>query len=180
MDCSLPGSSVHGISQARILEWVAIPFSRGSSWPRDWNRISCISGRFFIIWVTREAHNLNEYKSLPMRPGVLRFMGSQRVGHGWATDLIWWDTSCVLSHVSRVWLLATLWTVCSLPGSSVQGILQARILEWVAMPSSRGSSWPRDRTCVSYVSCVGRQVPHTSVKTILYFWYYVFGKKHNI
>ena len=40
---------------------------------------------------------------------------------------------------------------CSLPGSSIQGILQARILEWVAMPSSRGSSWPRDLTCV-YVS----------------------------
>ena len=43
MDCSLPGSSVHGILQARILEWVAIPFSRGSSWPRDWTCVSCIS-----------------------------------------------------------------------------------------------------------------------------------------
>ena len=39
MDCSLPGSCVHGIPQARILEWVAMPFSRGSSWPRDWNHI---------------------------------------------------------------------------------------------------------------------------------------------
>ena len=47
---------------------------------------------------------------------------------------------------------------CSPPGSSVRGILQARILEWVAMPSSRGPSWPRDRTHVSYVSCTGRQV----------------------
>ena len=47
---------------------------------------------------------------------------------------------------------------CSLPGSSVHGILQARILEWVAMPCSRGFSWPRDRTCISYVSCIGRQV----------------------
>ena len=44
------------------------------------------------------------------------------------------------------------------PGSSVHGILQARILEWVPMPSSRGSSWPRDRTCFSYVSCVGRWI----------------------
>ena len=42
MDCSLPGSSVHGILQARILEWVSIPFSRGSSWPRDQTRVSCI------------------------------------------------------------------------------------------------------------------------------------------
>ena len=46
---------------------------------------------------------------------------------------------------------------CSLPGSSVQGILQARILEWVAMPSSRGPSQPRDHTH-SYVSCIGRWV----------------------
>ena len=45
---------------------------------------------------------------------------------------------------------------CSPPGSSVQGILQARILEWVAMPSSRGSSRPRDPTHVSYISCIGR------------------------
>ena len=46
----------------------------------------------------------------------------------------------------------------SLQGSSTHGILQTRILEWVAMPSSRGSSQPRDRTCVSYVSCLGSWV----------------------
>ena len=47
---------------------------------------------------------------------------------------------------------------CSLPGSSIHGILQARILEWVAMLSSRGSSGPKDQTSVSYVSGIGRQV----------------------
>ena len=47
---------------------------------------------------------------------------------------------------------------CSLPGSSVHGILQARILEWAAVPSSRGSSQPRDQTRISYVSCIGRKV----------------------
>ena len=46
-DCSLPGSKVHVILQARILEWVAIPFSRGSSWPRDWSQVSCIADRLF-------------------------------------------------------------------------------------------------------------------------------------
>ena len=58
----------------------------------------------------------------------------------------------------------TLWDPmdCSLPGSSVSGILQARVLEWVAISSSRGSSWPRDWTLVSYVSCIGRQVFTTS------------------
>ena len=55
MESSPPGSSIHGTLQARILEGVAIPFSRGSSWPRDWTWISCISVRFFTIWATREA-----------------------------------------------------------------------------------------------------------------------------
>ena len=47
MDCSPPGSSIHGILQARVLEWVAISFSRGSSWPRDWTWVSSIAGRCF-------------------------------------------------------------------------------------------------------------------------------------
>ena len=47
LDCSPPGSSLHGISQARILKWVVISVSRGSSRPRNWTRISCLAGRFF-------------------------------------------------------------------------------------------------------------------------------------
>ena len=47
MDCSLPGSSVHGILQAITLKWVAMSSSRESSWPRDWNCVSCIAARFF-------------------------------------------------------------------------------------------------------------------------------------
>ena len=54
MDCSPPGLSVHGILQARILEWVAIPSSRGSSQPRDWTQVSHIAGGFFTIWATKE------------------------------------------------------------------------------------------------------------------------------
>ena len=52
MDCSLSGSSIHGILQARILEWVAICFSRGSSWTRDRTQVSCIAGRCFTLWAT--------------------------------------------------------------------------------------------------------------------------------
>ena len=55
MDCSLPGSTVHGIFQARILEWVAVSFSRGPSWPRDQTHIVCISKWILYHWVTREA-----------------------------------------------------------------------------------------------------------------------------
>ena len=57
MDCSLPGSTVHGILQARVLEWVAISFSRRSSQPRDWTWVSCIVdivGRCFTVWATRK------------------------------------------------------------------------------------------------------------------------------
>ena len=52
VDCSPPGSCAHGILQARILEWVAIFFSRGSSWPRDWTQVSHIAGRGFNLWPT--------------------------------------------------------------------------------------------------------------------------------
>ena len=63
-DWNPPGSSVHGISQARILEWVTVSFSRGSSWPRDQTQVSCISGRFFIFWATREAQVEKKGKSI--------------------------------------------------------------------------------------------------------------------
>ena len=55
VSCSLPGSSVHGISQARTLEWVVISFSRGSSRPRDWTPISCIGRCILYHQATREA-----------------------------------------------------------------------------------------------------------------------------
>ena len=50
MKCSLPGSSVHGVLQARMLEWVAVSYSRGSSWAADWTWVSHIAGRFFTVW----------------------------------------------------------------------------------------------------------------------------------
>ena len=57
------GSSFHRILQARILTWDAIPFSRGSSWPRDWIWVSCIAGKFFTVWVIREAQDLYHPKT---------------------------------------------------------------------------------------------------------------------
>ena len=62
-DCSPPGSSVHRIFRARTLEWVAISFSRGSSRHRDRTSVSCIAGRVFTVWATREA--LRELKGVP-------------------------------------------------------------------------------------------------------------------
>ena len=54
MNCRVTGFSVHGILQARIMEWIAIPFFRGSSQPRDRTLVSCITGRFFTIWATKQ------------------------------------------------------------------------------------------------------------------------------
>ena len=63
MDCSLPGSSIHGIFQARVLEWVAISFSRRSSRPRDRTQVSCIAGRCFTVWATREALHVQKQQA---------------------------------------------------------------------------------------------------------------------
>ena len=84
------------------------------------------------------------------RPGILRFMGLQRVGHNWATELNW----------MRTW--STFWNPmdCSPPGFSIHGIFQARILEWVVIFFSRGSFRPRDLTHVSYISWTGRRILH--------------------
>ena len=67
---------------------------------------------------------------------------------------------CVYTHIQSLQSCLTLCDSmdCSQPGSSVPGILQARVLEWVAIPFSRRSSWPRDRTHVSCVSCIGRRI----------------------
>ena len=70
VDCSLPGSSVHGILQARTLEWVAISFSRGSSQSRDWTQLSRIVSRCFTVWATREVLVLLLHTSLHCNPYI--------------------------------------------------------------------------------------------------------------
>ena len=72
MDCSLPGSYLHGILQARVLEWAATSFSRGSSRLRDQTPVSCIAGRRFNLWATREAKDVvnlrfNSTLAMPLR-----------------------------------------------------------------------------------------------------------------
>ena len=69
VDCSPPGSSAHGILQARMLEWVAMPSSTGSCQPRNWTQVSCIAGGPFTVWATREAHECRSGSPIP-RPGI--------------------------------------------------------------------------------------------------------------
>ena len=86
MDCSLTGSSVHGILQARILEWIAISFFQ-RIFPTLGLNLGPLLGRR-ILWMN------SGIRWWTGRPGVLRFMGSQRVRHDWATELNW--TECNL------------------------------------------------------------------------------------
>ena len=79
VDCSLPCSSIYGIFQARILEWVATSFSRGSSQPRDWTRVSRIVGRRFTVWATREALPMNIQDWFPL--GWTGWISLQSKGH---------------------------------------------------------------------------------------------------
>ena len=75
-DYSLSGSSDHGISQARILEWVAISFSRASSWPRDWTWVSHIAGGLFTIWATKEDFLVAQLvKNPPAMQDLVWFLG---------------------------------------------------------------------------------------------------------
>ena len=84
MDHSPPGSSVHGISQAKILEWVAISFSRGSFWPRIEPASPALAGRFFTSNATWFEQTPGDGEGQG-KPGVQQYMGLQRPGHGWAT-----------------------------------------------------------------------------------------------
>ena len=64
MDCSLPGSFIHGIFQARVLEWVAISFSRGSFQSKDWTQVSLIAGRHSTVWATNASQRAHLFREL--------------------------------------------------------------------------------------------------------------------
>ena len=158
MDCSPPGSSVHGILQARVLEYADIPFSRGSFQLSDRTQVSWNAGRFFTAWVTRDTQTLFNYfysYSLPQKAmaphsstlawkipwmaeiGRLQSMGSLRVGHDWATSLSFFT----FMHWRRQWQP----TPALLPGESQgqQSLVGCHL--WVAQSWTRlkqlSSSW---------------------------------------
>ena len=169
MDCSPPGSSVHwdspGMNTAvgchallqgifptqrsnpglphcrqivyclshqespRILEWVVSPFSRGFSWPGNQTGVSCIVGGFFTTWPTRE--------------GPLKYLRKCNY------CALCYAQSCPTLHDPMD---------CGLLGSSVYGIFQARLPWWAAISYCRRYSQHKDRTHISCVSYIGRQI----------------------
>ena len=101
LDCSPPGSSVHGILQARRLGRVAISFSRRSSQPRDQTRVSCIGGRFFTIWAPRESPDFRATPAAVLREDGRR-QGQTREGPlGSNCNSLRWDGSGLDESGSR-------------------------------------------------------------------------------
>ena len=78
VDGSPPGSSIHGILQARILEWVAISFSRGSSWPRDRTQVSRIAGRCFNLWPSFPGYHRRFWKSVWFNHTLMNLVSLRR------------------------------------------------------------------------------------------------------
>ena len=136
----------------RILECVAYAFCSGSSQPRNWTGVSCIAGGFFTNWAIWEARQAFQISSNI----------SQKLWHKYGVVSV--AQSCL--------------TLCnpmdySPPGSSVHGILQARILEWVAMSFSRGSSQPRNRTRIScFLQCQVGSLPLQETVVFIQDWCY--------
>ena len=143
MDCSLPGSSIHGIFQQEYWNGCHCLFHL-VPWPRIKPGPSSVKEQSTNHWAPENPPKANSW-SCPQQPQVpLDFTIFCQLDCCWITACLWLHLAFVLGHFSCVRLFVMLWT-----GSSVQGILQARILEWVAMPFSRGSSQPRDCTLVS-------------------------------
>ena len=127
IDCSMLGSSVHGILQARIMEWIAIPFSRGSFLPRDWTQVSSIAGGFFTIWATREAPSCS-LVSLKSHP----WGGKEFRAWRWGVGLLgmgWEVAGRILCHYNLVfWSISLLgFVVCVtfypfIPGCFLKGV----------------------------------------------------------
>ena len=138
MDCSLPGSSVHGIFQARILEWVSISFSRGSSLSRDWTWVSCTAGRFFTVWAIREANS----KQKKIISGMLRLFLCQPQVTGWILHVLRlnfqsglsesWDY--LLSDIQIFLFMHYLWAI--ILHTTLMGSASLQLVDWFHIMSN--------------------------------------------
>ena len=167
MDCSPPGSSVHEILQARILEWVAMPFSRWFSWPRDWTCISCIAGIVFALWATREA--LLSNKSYPFIVWALQYNGGHarhKLAVGWCCELCDLEQVILPVGVSPfVRFVKVLWVnACKLFGS-VPGIHKSQELYFYLYAKNQGY------VICTYLKSIARRVltneiPHSHPRSV--------------
>ena len=138
--------TVHGILQTRILGWVAFPFSRGSSQPRDWTQVSWIAGRFFTSWAIRERARILEWVAYPFSRGSSWPRNQTGVSCTAGRFFTNWAIREAAAAAAAAKSLQSCPTLCdpidgSPSGSSVPGILRARTLEWVAISFSNAWKW---------------------------------------
>ena len=150
VDYSLPGSPVHGILQAIILEWVAVPFSRGSSWPRDQTQVSHIAGGFFTIWVPREAHSwlppemkATNLLSMEESDSSLKLHHYEIPRRIWGSDHLWHFNSVQHFNFYRILALCTK-LVHSMGSINICWMNYAKM--------NRGSLWPTEKVGKTQVS----------------------------
>ena len=159
-----PCSSVHGILQAIILEWVVISFSNRSSWPRDQTQVSCFTGEFFTVLAKVSPLDGNNWKQLIskiykqlMQLNTRKTNKKQQQKTStkkWAEDL---KRNFYKEDIAKVLAIQSCPSLCnpmdcSLPDSSVHGIIQASMLKLFAILFFHGSSRPRNWTCISCIA----------------------------
>ena len=111
VDCSLQGFSIHGIIQAKILEWVAISFSRGSSRPRDQTWVSSVAGKCFNLWATREARVISWVFGIGCLLWPVCSLGKTLLAFALLHFVLQWQSSWlflvsldfILSHFNLLW-----------------------------------------------------------------------------
>ena len=140
MDCSPPGSTVHGILQARILEWVAISSFKGSSWPRDQTWVSRIAGRLFTVWATKEA--------LSPLCSIAGWQGPKEVTPLGSCSYLW-----ALS-ARHGWLFVT--------SQAPLSMVFSRQVHWSELPFPISGDLPnlRNQTHISRVFCISKWIPY--------------------
>ena len=159
LDCSLPGSSVHGILQARILEWVAIPFSRGSSRPRDRTQVSCIAGRCSTLWATREARVPQRKLISNWNPNSNTFSQAQLNTSSICTRKEMQFKSSLLSYTQR-WVLPLLLTPIiqkTQPSAPHSATLLQHSYAHTASESPKGKPWTASKELFSFPHSVFRE-----------------------
>ena len=168
MDCSLPGFSVHGIFQARILEWIAISFSRRSSQPKDWIQVSHIVGRCFTIWASRE---VLEGPPKGRRTNLVSWLGNLGLFPAKRPDLDSVDDSGKQGWVWRKW---EQWVQGSASGAQAGWLGEE---EGTPLPTAPQTAEPSAPVAPSFNPYLGKLVDDCGL--IIFPWVLFFERNHE-